>query len=181
MDFSLANLTFSEDQCLHSTKAYKKCDYRDVLREICKSYQSSLNIPIFGYSAKIQSQASGPSQIFPISRDLKNPFIYNNPMNLTEVYTECVKSLELATPINLLQIFKMIKEIGMLAKEAIVHNKLENFFVFYILSSGLIDDLQDVLNTLFDDPSWSLIPIQIHVINLSGPNLNTEDLDTLRF
>ncbi len=75
----------------------------------------------------------------------------------------------------------MIKEIGMLAKETIVHNKLENFFVFYILSSGLIDDLQDVLNTLFDDPSWSLIPIQIHVINLSGPNLNTEDLDTLRF
>ena len=34
MDFSLANLTFSEDQCLHSTKAYKKCDYRDVLRTI---------------------------------------------------------------------------------------------------------------------------------------------------
>ena len=76
-----------------------------------------------------------------MSRDLKNPFIYNNPMNVTEVYTECVKSLELATPINLNQIFKMIKEIGLMAKEAIATNKLENFFVFYILSSGLIDDL----------------------------------------
>ena len=38
MDFSLANLTFSEDQCLHSTKPYKKCDYRDVLRSLFESY-----------------------------------------------------------------------------------------------------------------------------------------------
>ena len=49
----------------------------------------------------------------------------------------------------------------------------------YILSSGLIDDLADLLKSL--DSSWDSLPIQIHVINLSGPNLNTEDLDTLRF
>ena len=35
----------------------------------------------------------------------------------------------------------MIKEIGLMAKEAIAMNRLENFFVFYVLSSGLIDDL----------------------------------------
>ena len=58
-------------------------------------------------------------------------------------------------------------------------NKLESFYVVYILSSGLIDDLADVLVTL--DSSWDSLPIQFHIINLSGPNLNTEDLDTLRF
>lgn len=58
-------------------------------------------------------------------------------------------------------------------------NKLETFYVVYILSSGLIDDLADLLKSL--DSSWDSLPIQIHVINLSGPNLNTEDLDTLRF
>jgi hypothetical protein len=52
MDFSLANLTFSEDQCLHSTKPYKKCDYRDILRSLCESYQNVTNVPIFGYSAR---------------------------------------------------------------------------------------------------------------------------------
>lgn len=57
--------------------------------------------------------------------------------------------------------------------------KLENFYVVYILSSGLIDDLADVLTLL--DASWDDLPIQFHVINLSGPNLNTEDLDTMRF
>jgi hypothetical protein len=89
---------------------------------------------------------------------LKNPFIYNNPINVTEVYTECVKSLELATPINLCQTFKMIQEIGIRAKEEIKQNKLENFFVFYVLSSGLIDDLAELL-TLLSDPVWSTLPI----------------------
>jgi len=61
MDFSLANLTFSEDQCLHSTKPYKKCDYRDVLRSLCAGYSNAMNIPIFGYSAKVSSSSYGPS------------------------------------------------------------------------------------------------------------------------
>jgi hypothetical protein len=74
----------------------------------------------------------------------------------------------------------MIKDIGIKAKEEIEENHLENFYVFYILSSGLIDDLADLL-TLLSDDLWSKLPIQVHIINLSSPNLSTEDLDTLRF
>ena len=36
-------------------------------------------------------------------------------------------------------------------------NKLETFYVVYILSSGLIDDLADVLKNL--DSSWDSLPI----------------------
>jgi hypothetical protein len=36
-------------------------------------------------------------------------------------------------------------------------NKLEAFYVVYILSSGLIDDLADVLKIL--DTSWDSLPI----------------------
>jgi hypothetical protein len=36
-------------------------------------------------------------------------------------------------------------------------NKLETFYVVYILSSGLIDDLADVLISL--DASWESLPI----------------------
>jgi len=50
---------------------------------------------------------------------LKNPLIYNDPIEVTDVYTECVKSLELATPITLLETFKMIKEIGIKAKKTL--------------------------------------------------------------
>jgi Copine len=183
MDFSLANLTFSEDQCLHSTKPYKRCDYRDVLRSLCESYSNIMNIPIYGYSAKASSNSVGISQIFPLSRDLRNPFIFNNPMNVTEQYTDCLKELELGTPINLCSVFAMIKRLALLSKEQVLKsedgNRLEVFYVVYILSSGLIDDLAELLTSL--DCQWDSLPVQIHVVNLSGPNLDTGDLDTLRF
>lgn len=57
---------------------------------------------------------------------------------------------------------------------------LETFYVIYILSAGLIDDLQDVLSSL-DDPTWETLPIQFHLINLSARNIVTEDLDTTKF
>lgn len=52
IDFSLANLTFETDTCLHSTRTDKPNDYRDIIKMICESYQNNYNIPVFGYSAK---------------------------------------------------------------------------------------------------------------------------------
>lgn len=117
-----------------------------------------MNIPIFGYSAKVSPASSGPAQFFPISRDLLNPFIYNTPSNVTEQYTECLKQLELGTPITLCETFKTIKRIVTAStKAASENNSIENFFVFYILSSGLIDDLADLLTIL--DSSWDTLPL----------------------
>jgi hypothetical protein len=53
------------------------------------------------------------------------------------------------------------------------------FYVVYILSAGLIDDIQEVLKLLDDE--WSTLPVQIHLINLSTKNIETEDLDTKTF
>ncbi len=117
MDFSLANLTFSEDQCLHSTKPYKKCDYRDVLRSLFESFKSNNDIPIFGYSAKTAPYSANVSHFFPLTRNLNQPLIYNTPMNVTEQYTECLKNLELGTPINLGEVFNKLKKIAEMSKE----------------------------------------------------------------
>ena len=38
IDFSLANLTFNDDQCLHSTKIEKQNDYRDIVKAISESF-----------------------------------------------------------------------------------------------------------------------------------------------
>lgn len=111
MDFSQANLTFSEEQCLHSTKPYKKCDYRDVLRSICSSFANVTALPIYGYSAKTSAQSAEVSQVFPLSRDLRNPFIFNAPISVTEQYTNCLKELELGLPINLSEFFKLVKRL----------------------------------------------------------------------
>jgi hypothetical protein len=58
-------------------------------------------------------------------------------------------------------------------------NKLTSFYVIYILSAGLIDDLSDLLTLI--DPEWDSLPIQIHLINLSARNIMTDDLDTTKF
>lgn len=77
---------------------------------------------------------------------------------MTEQYTECLKQLELGTPITLCETFKTIKRIVTAStKAASENNSIENFFVFYILSSGLIDDLADLLTIL--DSSWDTLPL----------------------
>jgi len=48
---------------------------------------------------------------------LNQPLIYNTPMNVTEQYTECLKNLELGTPINLGEVFNKLKKIAEMSKE----------------------------------------------------------------
>lgn len=67
VDFSLANLTFLDDQCLHSTKSDKPNDYKDILKMIGESYSNILNIPVFGYSAKTTPTAQAAAPIFPLT------------------------------------------------------------------------------------------------------------------
>eukprot|EP00347_Sterkiella_histriomuscorum_P011703 403371431 len=181
VDFSLANLTFLDDQCLHSTKSDKPNDYKDILKMICESYSNILNIPIFGYSAKTTKNADKAASFFPITQDLRNPFVTNDPELIDESYTKCLKSLELATPINLLPVFSLVKKLGQNVRKIIDENngRIDCFYVLYILSPGLIDDLPDLLETL--DCSWDGLPIQIHLINLSTTNIMSEDLDTIKF
>lgn len=59
------------------------------------------------------------------------------------------------------------------------NGRIDCFYVLYILSPGLIDDLPDLLETL--DSSWDGLPLQIHLINLSTTNIISEDLDTIKF
>jgi hypothetical protein len=48
----MANLTFNENNCLHSTKSEKHNDYRDLINMICYSYSNVLHLTGFGYGAK---------------------------------------------------------------------------------------------------------------------------------
>ena len=83
----------------------------------------------------------------------------NDPELIDESYTKCLKSLELATPINLMPIISFFKELGLSVRKTIDENngRIDCFYVLYILSPGLIDDLADLLETL--DPSWDGLPL----------------------
>lgn len=112
---------------------------------------------------------------------MRNPFISNNTTVIDDSYNDCLKYLELATPIKLAPLFSLLKHLGLSIKKQFkeTDDKLTSFYVVYILSAGLIDDLSDVLTLI--DPCWDSIPIQIHLINLSTRNIITEDLDTTKF
>ncbi len=97
---------------------------------------------------------------------------------IDDSYSDCLKFLELSTPIKLSPLFSFLKSLGVSIKKA-NSSKLTTFYVVYILSAGLIDDLPDVLNLL--DPIWDSLPLQIHLVNLSTRNIITEDLDTTKF
>lgn len=148
---------------------------------LADSYKNILNIPVLGYSAKTIPASTTSAPIFPVSQDLRNPFITNDPDVIDECYTKCLKDLELSTPINLLPFFQLIKKLGQNIKTLITENngRIDCFYVVYILSAGLIDDLPELLEAL--DSEWDSLPIQIHLINLSATNIINEDLDTIKF
>ena len=67
---------------------------------------------MFGYSAKTSPNANKAAPIFPISKDLRNPFITNHDEIIDECYTNCLKELELSTPIHLTPMFTFLKQLG---------------------------------------------------------------------
>lgn len=63
----MANLTFENDGCMHSSKEDKPNDYRSIIKMICDTYSNTLTIPMFGYSAKTNKLAPNPCDLFPLS------------------------------------------------------------------------------------------------------------------
>ena len=79
---------------------------------IAGAYENVLHIPMFGYSAKTISKAGDAAELFPLSRDLRNPFVPNNADIIDDMYTKCLKHLELSVPVNMKKLFQMLKQIG---------------------------------------------------------------------
>ena len=121
------------------------------------------------------------SDMFPLSRDLNNPFISNSEKVINDSYTKCLQGLELSIPVNLSAILKFVKDLGKKVREQIKenNNQIQEFYVLYILSAGLIDDLDDIFRLLEDE--WSTLPIQVHLINLQTKNMSQNELDSLKF
>ena len=99
IDFSMGNITFDAAMNLHSTNPKKPNDYRDLIKMIADTYGNILNLPIFGYGAKTSRFSSKASEMFPLSRSIRNPFTPNDPDSLMQTYTDCLKDLELSVPV----------------------------------------------------------------------------------
>ncbi|CDW80372.1 UNKNOWN [Stylonychia lemnae] len=181
IDFSLGNLKFQKDLCLHTTRMDKPNDYRDLLTYIADYYSNIPELLLLGFSAKINKLNKTSSNLFPLSLNLKTPLIPNEQHIIERTYTDCLREIELSTPIIITPTFNLIKKIGQLIQDAYAENqhRADSFYVLYVLTAGILDDIEEVLNQI--DDNFGSLPLQIHLINLSAFNLESEDLDSIKF
>lgn len=57
-------------------------------------------------------------------------------------------------------------------------NTIDSFYVLYVLSTGLCDDLKQ-LEKLLAEESWKQCPLQIQIISLAHKGMALEDQDTV--
>ena len=89
-------------------------------------------------------------------------------------------------PVNLCPLITFFKKIGLhqekrLKRKAQSQQKMRGtfdpFYVLYVLSTGIIDDVSEVIEQLAGK-EWRRMPLQIHLISLAPRNLNEKDQDT---
>ena len=56
-------------------------------------------------------------------------------------------------------------------------NTVDSFYVLYILSTGIIDDVKDLIRTLTEE-GWYKLPLQIHIISIAPNHLKEQDQDS---
>lgn len=183
IDFSMGNLTFCEDLSLHNPDPRQQNDYRDLMQLITQSYANVTNLAIFGFGAKTAHSSKKSTPMFPLTRSIRNPFTPNYPEVLNEMYTSCLKSLEMAVPIHLNPIVTFFKQLGVHVRQRIatraktvsaIKNSVDSVYVLYVLSTGLIDDVAAVVQTL-SEGEWKNLPLQLQVISLAPSHISKED------
>lgn len=142
-------------------------DYRDILNLISSSYLNVTNLAIFGYGAKTSLYCKKASTMFPLSRNIRNPFIANSNQAIAEAYTTCVQSVDFSLPIHLNPTLQFFKSIGAHVKAKIqkkaktmtaMRNTVDSVYVLYVLTTGLIDDVELCKRTLKEN-EWDSLPL----------------------
>jgi hypothetical protein len=101
VDFSTAN----GNEQRHFTDTNQPNEYRELLQGIASGYGNILNLPVFGFGAKTSPFLDVASQLFPMTRTIRNPFAPNDAQVLNETYNECLSQLVQSGPANLSTVF----------------------------------------------------------------------------
>lgn len=58
-----------------------------------------------------------------------------------------------------------------------MRNTIDSFYVLYVLSTGIIDDVA-ILTKFIAENDWHKLPLQVHLISLAPTHLAEQDQDT---
>mgnify|MGYP004338474305 CR=1 FL=1 len=107
---------------------------------------------------------------------------------MVESYNKCLQQIKLHCPVKLSPLIQFLKQMALTARE-----KQETAFrmgetsakfpqVFFqatVLTSGIVDDIDDVVK-IFDQSQWACLPIQVNFVNVFQSNLPRSELDTVK-
>jgi hypothetical protein len=149
MDFSEGNISFEDGMNMHDLK-HKSNEYLDTLGMVAASYSNVMNLGIFGYGASTSAVAPQATSMFPLTRRIRNPFVPNDMAMIKEIYNDALSVLEMGSPTHLNSILMFFKALGTHCRASLLKRSkqtpnvklsADSFYVLYILSSGLIEDI----------------------------------------
>lgn len=114
MDFSLANLTFDENcYCLHTLKPGAENDYVEVLTLLQEAMSSFSKFSLaYGFGARTIPGDGNSTDLISMTGDLLNPFLSMKHDNLLRAYSNTLRNVKLALPVNVKAIIKLVCDIA---------------------------------------------------------------------
>jgi hypothetical protein len=92
----------------------------------------------------------------------------------------------MSVPVNLTPMLSFFKQLGNHQRKKLIRKSrdvpamkhtIDSFYVMYVLSTGIIDDVSNLLKFITEN-DWYRLPLQVFIISLSPSNIKEADQDT---
>jgi len=187
VDCSLGNLTFDNLKCMHHFDKIRPNYYLEALKAI-ESRVTPFYSRMFayGFGAKMIPKRSRLSSCFSLNGNIFNPTI-KSEKELIESYVKSIRKVELCLPVNFTEVIKVAKEMAQLELQRFTNNynqckatsiragsALDNYYILYILTAGVLDDPEEAFNECLSIPE---LPLSIVFVKIG--NQQMKDVDDL--
>ena len=169
IDFTGSNGHPLDEGTLHSIKGNKPNDYERAIRycgDIVSYYDYDQLFPVYGFGAIVNSSIEKKASMCFNLNFLDNPDIYTVD-NILKYYHECIEKdkLTFAGPTEFTPIIQtVISKIG---------NDILNYHILMILTDGVIDDLQETIDSLVQA---SLLPLSIIIVGIGNSDFKKMEI-----
>ena len=170
IDFTKSNGPPNQPNSLHYLGA-QRTQY-EIAIEACGNivgyYDYDQKFPAFGFGAKFYGNAS-IDNCFPLNGNPSDPEIQGID-GILQAYREVLNNVELSGPTNFHYIIDHLNET---VKKEIDGENYNNYNILMILTDGIIDDMDDTINSLVEA---SYLPISVIIIGIGNADFSNMDV-----
>lgn len=168
VDYSLSNLTFDDQKCIHSLKKGANNDYLTVIEHITNAYKNISSYMLgLGMGARTIPKKGETSDCFSLTGNIFNPIV--DIKDLRDNYAATLKRVELSLPVNYHTVLEHASDY---AKYEVENHEARNYYVLIYVSVGVIDDFQETLEVLKEISDLPLSVTMVRVRNMQMEDTN---------